>query len=393
MKAEQVINLYDKYVLNTYTRVPVVLAKGKGIKVWDIEGKEYLDFFPGWAVSGLGHCPPRVAKALKSQAGKILHVSNNYYNPWQAKLAEVIIKNSFPGKVFFGNSGAEANEGAIKLARAYGNPSRFEIITFENAFHGRTLATLTATGQAKYQKGFEPLPEGFRTLPFNDIEAVKKNISNHTVAIMVEPIQGEGGINVATAEFIRSLREICDENNLLLIFDEVQTGLGRTGKLFCFEHFEITPDIMTLAKTLGGGVAIGAMVVKKKFADVLKPGMHASTFGGNPVACSASLAVFETVEKEKLLANTVKIGKYLSAKLNQLKKKYPIIKEVRGMALMLGVELTIPGKEIVEKCLSNGLLINCTHDRVLRLMPPLIVTQKDIDKAVRILNEALKGAL
>lgn len=393
MKTDEIIDLYDKYILNTYTRIPVVLIKGKGIKVWDMEGKEYLDFFPGWAVSGLGHCPPRVIKNLKSQANKILHISNNYYNSWQAKLAEVIIKNSFPGKVFFGNSGAEANEGAIKLARAFGNPGRFEIITFQDSFHGRTLATLTATGQAKYQKGFEPLPEGFKIIPFNDLEAVKKNITDRTIGIMIEPIQGEGGINVAKPEFIKFLRNLCDEKDLLLIFDEVQTGIGRTGKLFCYEHFAITPDIVTLAKTLGGGIAVGAMVVKKKFTDVLKPGMHASTFGGNPIACSAGLAVFETIEKDKLLANTVKMGKYLFGQLEHLKKKYSIIKEIRGIGLMLGMELNIAGKQIVENCLKEGLLINCTHDTVLRLMPPLIVTEKDIDKAIKILEQTLKESL
>lgn len=391
--SEETLSLYDKYVLNTYTRVPLVLVKGKGIKVWDRQGKEYLDFFPGWAVSGLGHCPLKVVKAIKSQADCILHISNNYYNPWQARLAEAIIKNSFPGKVFFGNSGAEANEGAIKLARAYGNPQRFEIITFQDSFHGRTLATLTATGQGKYQKGFQPLPEGFKILPFNDIEALKNNINNRTIAIMVEPIQGEGGINVARAEFISFLRTICDQKDLLLIFDEVQTGIGRTGKLFCYEHFDITPDIMTLAKSLGGGVAIAAMVVRKKFAEVLKPGMHASTFGGNPIACSAGLAVLETIEKENLLANAAKMGTYLFNKLNQLKAKYSIIKEIRGIGLMVGLELTIAGKEAVEQCLKNRLLINCTHDKVLRFMPPLIVTRKDIDKALKILDEALKEVI
>ena len=391
MNTSEVIAQYDKYVMSTYGRTPVVIVKGKGLKVWDLDGNEYLDFFPGWAVSGLGHCHPKIVNAVRNYLKKIIHVPNNYYNMLQGKLAQKIIENSFEGKVFFCNSGAEANEGAIKLARSYGNNrgGRYEIITMENAFHGRTLATITATGQIKYQKGFEPLPLGFKQVAFNNIGAIESAITDKTIAVMIEPIQGEGGINVADESYIKSLRALCDKKDLILIFDEVQTGIGRTGKIFGFEHYGITPDVMTLAKSLGGGLPIGAMVASKKFADVLKPGMHASTFGGSPIVCSAALAVFEAIQKEKLISNTVKMGEYLVEKLNELKKKKPVIKEIRGKGLMIGVELTIPGKEIVEKCFKAGLLINCTHDKVLRIMPGMIVTKKQIDKAIDILDKVM----
>lgn len=393
MSTQQTIDLYTKYVLNTYTRLPVVLVKGKGAKVWDSEGKEYLDFFPGWAVSGLGHSPEMVAKALCLQAKKLIHVSNNYYNQLQGQLAKKIIDYSFQGKVFFCNSGAEAVEGAIKLSRAFGNKTgRYEVITMENSFHGRTLAAITATAQTKYQKGFEPLPIGFRYVRFNDIDALAQSLTDKTAAIMLELIQGEGGINVAEIEYIKKLRKLCDEKSLLLIFDEVQTCMGRTGQIFCFKNYDVEPDIMTLAKSLGGGVPIGAMVVKEKYADVLKPGMHASTFGGGPLVCAAALASFEMIEKKNLLENARKQGEYLFGRLTQLKNKYSVIKQVRGIALMLGVQLDRPGKEIFEKCMQKGLLINCTHESVLRIMPPLCVTKKEIDKAISILDGVLMGS-
>ena len=391
MNTREVIAQYDKYVMSTYTRIPDVIVKGKGLKVWDLDGKEYLDFFPGWAVSGLGHCHPKVVNAVKNYLKKIIHVPNNYYNMLQGKLAQKIIENSFEGKVFFCNSGAEANEGAIKLARSYGNAKggRYEIITMENSFHGRTLAAITATAQPKYQKGFEPLPLGFKYVVFNDLSSIENAITDKTIAIMLEPIQGEGGINVAGEGYIKALKGLCDKKDLILIFDEVQTGMGRTGKMFCFEHYGIAPDVMTLAKSLGGGLPIGAMAASKKFADVLKPGMHASTFGGSPVVCSAALAVFEAIQKERLLSNTVKMAGYLIERLNELKKKKAVIKEIRGKGLMIGVELTIPGKDIVEKCFKEGLLINCTHDKVLRIMPGMIVTKKEIDRAIGILDKVM----
>jgi len=390
MKIEEIFQTYKDYIMPTYTKLPLVFVKGKGSRLWDIHNKVYLDFFPGWGVGNLGHCHPKVMQAVRKQVSKLIFIPNNYYHIPQAKLAKEIAYRTYPAKIFFCNSGAEANEAAIKFSRKFGK-GRFEIITFENSFHGRTLAALAATGQKKYQEGFQPLPEGFKTVKFNDIEAVKNTVSDKTVAIMLELIQGEGGVNVAAADFVFSLRKICDEKNLLLIIDEVQTGIGRTGKLFCYQHYGIVPDIMTLAKALGGGLPIGAMAVKKEIADILGIGTHASTFGGGPVICEAALAVLRAIQKEKLLTNAKNLGDYLFLKLNELKDKYGIIKEVRGLGLMAGIELNIDGKTIVEKCIEKGLLINCTHDKVLRLMPALNITKKEIDKAIGILDEVLRG--
>ena len=389
MKLQDVFNNYKDYIMPTYTKTPLVLVKGKGSYLWDIHAKKYFDFFPGWGVGNLGHCHPKVMQAVREQISKLIFIQNNYYHIPQAKLAKEITYWSYPAKVFFCNSGAEANEGAIKFSRKFGK-GRYEIISFDNSFHGRTLAALAATGQKKYQEGFAPLPEGFKIVKFNDIIEVKKALTDKTVAVMLELIQGEGGINVADKDFVLELRKICDEKNLLLIIDEVQTGVGRTGKLFAYQHYGITPDIMTLAKALGGGLPIGVMVVKKEIADTLGPGMHASTFGGGPVICSAALAVLRVIQKEKLLANAQKMGEYLFAKLNALKNKCAIIKEVRGLGLMVGVELAVEGKPVVEECLKNGLLINCTHEKVLRLMPALNITKSQIDKAVEILDEVLR---
>ena len=390
MKLEEVFESYQENIMPTYTKVPLAFVKGKGSKLWDIHNKPYLDFFPGWGACNLGHCHPKVMQAVRDQVAKLIFIPNNYYHIPQAKLAREMIYWSFPAKVFFCKSGAEVNQGAFKLARAFGK-GRYEIITFEDSFHGRTLAALAATGQKKYQEGFSPLPEGFKTVKFNDLEAVKNAISDKTVAVMLELVQGEGGINVATKDFVLGLKKLCGEKKLLLIIDEVQTGMGRTGKLFCYQNYGITPDIMTLAKSLGGGLPIGAMVVKKEIADTLGPGRHASTFGGGPVIARAALAVFKAIQEEKMLNNARAMGEYLFAKLNALKEKYSLIKEVRGLGLMIGVELNIEGKNIVEKCIEKGLLINCTHAKVLRLMPALNVTKKEIDKAVSILEETLKG--
>jgi len=390
MKAAEIFQVYSDNIMPTYNKVPLIFVKGKGSRLWDINGKVYLDFFPGWGVGNLGHCHAKVMQGVRDQIGKLVFVPNNYYHPFQARLAKELIYSSFPGKVFFCNSGAEANEGAIKFARKFGAASgRFEIITFENAFHGRTLATLAATGQKKYQAGFEPMPEGFKQVKFNDIEAVKAAVTDKAVGIMLELIQGEGGVNVASRDFVLSLRKICDEKKILLIIDEVQTGIGRTAKMFCYQNYGIIPDVMTLAKALGGGLPIGAMIARKELGDILTAGMHASTFGGGPVICKAALGVLKAVRKEKLLANCRNMGEYLLEKLNNLKNSHPVIKEIRGMGLMLGVELNIEGKEIVQKCMDKGLLINCTHDNVLRLMPALNITKKQIDKAASILDEAL----
>ena len=386
---EEIIKLYDKFVMPVYSRTPLVLVRGKGSYVWDEKGEKYLDFFPGWGVSGIGHCHPAVVKAIKKQAGELIHVSNNYYHELQALLAKKIIEKTFAGKVFFCNSGAEANEAAIKLALKFGNPVRNEIITMVGAFHGRTLATVTATGQKKYVEGFEPLPTGFVKIPFNNIAALENAIGNKTVAVILEPIQGEGGIHVADRKYLLAVRKLCTENNVLLILDEIQSGMGRAGKLFAYQNYGIEPDVLTISKSLGGGFPIAAIVAKKEIADTLGPGKHGTTFGGGPLACAAALATFEAIEKEKLLANAVAMGKYLREKLDELKKKHSVIREIRGTALMLGLELNIAGKKIYEECLRRKLLINCTQENVLRIMPPITVSKKEIDIAILILDGVL----
>ncbi len=389
-KTDKVVKMYEKYIMDTYKRVPLCLKKAKGSRVWDIDGKEYLDFFPGWAVSGIGHCHELVANAIAKQAKRLMHVSNNYYSELQGLLAKKIIEKSFPGKVFFANSGAEANECAVKLARKYGHDKgKYEVITMTKSFHGRTLGMISATGQDKVKKGFEPLLEGFVHIPFNDIEALKEAVNEKTVAVMFEPVQCEGGINIADEEYMRSARRLCNEKDIVMILDEVQTGMGRAGSLFCYQRYGIMPDIITLAKSLGGGIPIGACVARGKFADVLTPGTHASTFGGSPLVSAAALAVFEAIEKEKLLQNTKKMGAYLAKKLEGLKNKHHFIKEVRSIGLIFGVELNIKGEDIYRKCLHEGLLINCTQDTVLRIMPPMTVTRLQIDKAVSILDKVL----
>lgn len=387
-KTDKVVAAYDKYVMNTYKRVPLCLTKAKGSKACDIDGKTYLDFFPGWAVSGIGHCHPKVVAAINKQAKILLHVANNYYIEPQARLAETIIKNSYPGKVFFANSGAEANEAAVKLARKYGHDKgKYEIITMTKSFHGRTLAMITATGQDKVKIGFEPLPAGFIHVPFNDIEAVRKVVTDKTAAIMLEPVQCEGGINIPAPEYMKALRALCDEKDIVLIFDEVQTGMGRSGEMFAYKNYGVEPDVMTLAKALGGGLPIGAAVARGKFGDVLTPGTHGSTFGGSPIVCAAALAVFDAIKKEKLLQNARKMGAYVKNRLEGLKKKYNFIKEIRTMGLIIGVELTIKGDDIYKECLKDGLLINCTQDTVLRIMPPINITRSDADKAMTILDK------
>ena len=390
MTKEDILKNYDEYILSTYTRTPAVFVKGKGSILTDVDGRKYLDFFPGWGVNNLGHCHPKVVSAVRDQIDTLIHIPNNLHHPHQPKLAKEIIRQSFPGKLFFCNSGAEAAEAAIKFARAYGQGQRYEIISMLNSFHGRTLAALSATGQKKYQEGFSPLPGGFKNVPFNDLPALEAALTDETVAIFLELIQGEGGIHVARPDYIRRIRQICDEKNILLILDEVQTGIGRTGEMFCFKHYGIQPDLMTLAKALGGGLPIGVLVVKKSIAATFKPGMHASTFGGSPLVCKASLSVFKALEKYKMLQNTRRMGEYFQGKLSDLKEKFDCIREVRGLGLMLGLELTIEGKDIVAECFERGLIINCTQGNVLRLMPALNVTKKQIDRALYILEQSLR---
>jgi len=387
----ETFELFTRYVVPNYNRNPIVMTKGKGVHLWDSEGRKYLDLFSGWAVSGLGHCHPRVVKALKKQARTLQHVPNVYYSLPQGRLAQFVSEKSFGGQCFFCNSGAEANEAAIKLARLHNSSQgRYKIITMHNSFHGRTIATITATAQPKYQKGFAPLLEGFTYVPFNDLDAARQAVDKETCAIMIEPIQGEGGINIATREYLQGLRGLCDERKLLLILDEVQCGMGRTGKYFAYQHYDISPDIMTLAKSLGGGTAIGAMVARPEVAKCLVPGTHASTFGGNPLACAASIAVFETIDKEGLLGNAGRMGTYSLERLRSLQERFPQqIKEVRGVGLMIGIELHKEGSQLVRMCLDKGLILNCTHEKVIRFMPPLGVSQSHVDKGIAILEEVL----
>jgi len=386
-----VIKQYERYVMNTYVRSPLVLTKGKGSRVWDVEGHEYLDLFPGWGVSGLGYNHPWVMRAIRGQASRIIHVSNNYYHPLQWRAAKKLVDASFDGKVFFTNSGAEAVETAIKLTRRWGK-GRYEIIVMERSFHGRTTGALSATGQTKYQEGFEPLLPGFIRVPWHDLEAVKAALTPKTCAILIEPIQGEGGVRVASAEFLQGLRALCDERQLLLIADEIQTGMGRTGKMFAYQHAEIEPDVMLLAKTLGGGFPIGAVIAKRAIADVLTPGTHATTYGGSPLGCACILAVFEVLEKEQVLKRVQQFHTLIMKRFSKLQQRLSIIREVRGKGLMIGIELTIDGRPIVEACRAKRLLINCTQENILRLLPAMTITKVQLERALFIFEQALVSA-
>lgn len=383
----------DRFLMNTYARAPISIARGRGSRVYDLEGREYLDFVSGIAVTVLGHSHPDIVAAIQKQAQHVLHASNLYHTEPQVRLARTLVEHSFAQKVFFCNSGAEANEAAIKLTRQYAHqrygPERHEIITMLNSFHGRTMATLTATGQEKVQKGYEPLLPGFTYVPFNDLDAVTKAITAKTAAVMVEPIQGEGGVRVADRAYLAGLRELCTERGLLLIFDEVQTGIGRTGTLFAYEQMGVQPDIMTLAKGLGGGLPIGACLATDQVASVFKPGSHASTFGGNPVACAAASAVLHALLDGRLLERSRRMGEYLAKGLQDCKDQIPIVRDVRGLGLLQGMELATEAHSVVSDCLSRGVLLNCTMDRVLRFLPPLIITHQEIDRVLEILTQVL----
>ncbi len=365
----------------------------RGATLWDADGKRYLDFLAGVAVNNLGHCHPRVVAALQKQAAELIHCSNYYHIPSQIELAELLCDRSFADRAFFCNSGAEANEAAIKLARKYSREKfgadRYEIITALASFHGRTMATVSATGQEKVQKFFDPLLHGFRHVPFNDADLLRRAITPNTCAVMLEPIQGEGGIVIPSPDYFREVRRICDEHRLLLIFDEVQVGMGRTGRLFAHEHFAVTPDIMTLAKALAGGAPIGCMLAKEEVAASFGPGTHGSTFGGNPLVTAAGVATVRAIFEEGILENTIEMGEYLMGRLEQLKKKFPMIVEVRGIGLMIGMELSVPAGEIVARALTQGLLLNVAQDTVLRFVPPLIVTPVEIDEMLQILEGIL----
>ncbi len=393
MNNRQIISVTQKYVANTYTRFPVALVRGRGAWVWDADGKKYLDFVAGIAVNCLGHNHPAVARAIRQQAARLLHVSNLYHIEPQSELARELCRHSFGDRVFFCNSGAEANEAAIKLARRYGAEwlgGKYEILSTHNSFHGRTLATLTATGQEKVRAGYDPLPAGFRHVPYNDLRAMEAAIDEKTtVAILVEPIQGEGGVVVPDKNYLQGLRELCDQREILLIFDEVQSGMGRTGKLFAYQHSGMEPDVMTLAKALGGGLPLGAMLAKEKVARSFVPGAHASTFGGNPLACKVGSAVLKTLIQGGALKNCVKMGRLLQDGLQALQDRFRFIRDIRGQGLLLGMELEQDGGKIVEECLKAGLLINCTAHKVLRFIPPLVVGKKEIEQGLSILEKVL----
>ncbi|MEK6568809.1 MAG: aspartate aminotransferase family protein [candidate division NC10 bacterium] len=382
-----------RYLANTYARFPVVLVRGRGDRLWDSDGKEYLDFAAGIAVDVLGHCHPKVVEAIKAQAETLLHVSNLYHIEPQIRLAQALCEHSFADKVFFCNSGAEANEAAIKLARRYAKvrwgPDRYEIVCMRDSFHGRTMATLTATGQEKHQRGFEPLLPGFKHIPFNDLRAAEQAIDSRTCAVLVEPIQGEGGVRVPDDDYLPALRQLCSDRDVLLMLDEVQTGMGRTGRLFAYEHWGIEPDVMTLAKALGGGLPIGAMLAKEEVASAFVPGSHASTFGGSPFITAAALAALTAIIEERLPQRAAKIGAYFLGRLRELVQRYPYAKEARGKGLILALELAVPAKPIVDRCLQLGLLILTAGDQILRFVPPLIIGEAEVDEALSILDQAL----
>lgn len=380
-------------IFNTYARLPLTLVRGEGCRLWDDTGREYLDFLAGIAVCNLGHCHPEVTRALSDQAARLVHVSNLFYTEPQTRLAAELTRLSFADKVFFCNSGAEANEAALKLARKYSRdrygPGRFHIISMTDSFHGRTLATLSATGQEKVHKGFEPLVEGFTYVGFNDLSAVEAAITVQTCAVMVEPIQGEGGVNVPSPGYLKALRELCDRHDLLLLFDEVQTGMGRTGSLFAYEQEGMTPHVMTLAKALGNGLPIGAMLATDQVARAFVPGTHASTFGGTPLVSAAAGRVLELIADPGFLGRVREVGAYLFESVRALQARHPVIVHVRGRGLMVGAELSIPGQGIVDKCLERGAIINCAHNTVLRLVPPLVVGKSEIDALIQILDGVL----
>jgi acetylornithine/N-succinyldiaminopimelate aminotransferase len=389
--SKQLMNIADKVMAKTYKRFPIVITKGKGCSLWDAEGKKYIDFVSGIAVCNLGHAHPRISEALSKQADILLHVSNLYYTEPQIELASLLTENSFADRVFFCNSGAEANEAAIKLARKYfkdkGESERYRIITMEKSFHGRTMATLSATGQDKIRKGFEPILEGFDYIPFNDIDAMRKSINSSTCAVLLEPIQGEGGVRCPDPDYLKAVRRLCDEKRVLLIFDEIQTGMGRTGKFFAYEHFGIEPDIITLAKALANGLPIGAMLASEEVAQAFGPGAHASTFGGTPIITAASIQVVKVLLEEKLFHHCAKIGAYFKERLQDFKAKHESIVDVRGMGLLLGMKLKVEGDTIVNSCMEKGFLINCIQGNILRFIPPLIIEKEEIDALVVCLDE------
>src|SRR4026207_400523 len=390
MPTEELKQDAARYLMQTYTRQPLSIVRGRGTKVYDLEGREYLDFVGGIAVNVLGHGHPDLVQAIQRQAAQLIHTSNLYYTEPQVKLAHTLVDHSFADKVFFCNSGAEANEAAIKLARRYSHDKygagRFEIVTMKNSFHGRTFATLTATGQEKVQKDYEPLLPGFRYVAFNKLEELERAVTDQTAAVLLEPIQGEGGVHAADREYLKQVRDLCSKKDVLLMFDEVQTGMGRTGTLFAYEQLGVAPDIMTLAKGLGGGVPIGARLATAPVAHALGPGSHASTFGGNPLACAASLAVLCVLLEGRVLDQARRMGEYLSKGLSECKDRHHLVRDVRGLGLLQGMEVEMDAKTVVADCRKRGFLVNAVGEHVLRFIPPLIITQPEVDRLLEVLS-------
>jgi acetylornithine/N-succinyldiaminopimelate aminotransferase len=390
MKGAEIIALFERYVVPNYRRYPVALVRGEGSCVWDTAGTRYLDFFPGWGCNLLGHCPEPVVRAVQQQVATLIHVPNTWYTEAQGRWAQLLSERSFGGQAFFCNSGTEANEAAIKLVRLHAPKGRYKIITFEGGFHGRTLGATSATAQPKYHEGLGPLMAGFVYAPFGDLDAVARLIDEETVAIMIEPIQGEGGVNIPPEGFLAGLRRLADEHGLLLVFDEVQTGCGRTGSWFAYQHFGVPPDVMTLAKALCGGVAGGALLTTAAIAPSLRPGMHAATFGGNPIAARAGIAAIEMIEQENLLAHAVHLGELFRDRLTTLQHECDLIREVRVQGVMIGVELSIDGTGVVQGCMDNGLLVNCTHGTVIRLLPAMNLSEAQLHEGCDILAKVIK---
>lgn len=391
LSSEQTIRLFQDYVIGNYNRFPVALVRGEDSYVWDSEGRRYLDFFPGWGCGLLGHCPAPVVEAVRRQVGELIHVPNTWYTELQGRWAEALSQRSFGGQAFFCNSGTEANEAAIKLVRLHAQRPRYKIITFEGSFHGRTLGSLTATAQPKYHEGLGPLVAGFVYAPYGDLDAVARLIDAETAAIMIEPIQGEGGVRLPPEGFLAGLRKLADEHGLLLVFDEVQTGCGRTGQWFAYQYFGITPDIMTLAKAICGGLAGGAMLARREVAASLRPGMHAATFGGNPVAAAAGLAAIEMIESQGLLQRARRLSELFRQRLGELQQQCDLVRQVRIAGLMIGIELAIDGAPTVRACMERGLLVNCTHGNVIRLLPAMTLEEDQLHQGCDILAEVIRA--
>ncbi|MFO0965299.1 MAG: aspartate aminotransferase family protein [Gemmataceae bacterium] len=390
MTSQETIALFDRYVIGNYKRFPVCLVRGEGSRVWDAEGNEYLDFFPGWGCDALGHCPPRVVKAVQEQVARLIHVPNTWYTEPQGLLAKALVEHSgLDAQAFFCNSGTEAIEAAIKVARLNGKPNRYKIVTMLNSFHGRTMGALSATAQPKYHKGVEPMLAGFQYVPHGDLDAVRKIIDAETCAILVEPVQGEGGINLPPEGYLEGLRQIADDHKLMLIFDEVQTGMGRTGTWYGFQNWKVEPDALTLAKALAGGVACGGLLAKRHYAEKLVPGTHAATFGGNPIACAAALATIETIEADNLLPRAVAIGEAFRARFERLRSRSTLIQDIRIRGTMVGLDLSIDAAPIVDQCLKRRLLVNATHGHVLRLLPAMNLPDAELQRGCDVLEEVL----